>query len=178
MSRIGAPLQGIQRLRLASEGAGILVPRTHSVTEHSCASDFFGRRSGVSHRPGAQPESSTQKLPGPAFQVPDWSGDKGVREGGRGRVHQEEARWRWLGAAGVFAPYVKVCCGGAGMARREAAGAGVSTGQARFWGEKPFLVVRLPRVGLTGRTRRYLSLGSRAGATSHRVDCEMSPGVA
>lgn len=42
MSRIGAPLQGIQRLRLASEGAGIQVPRTHSVTEHSYASDCLG----------------------------------------------------------------------------------------------------------------------------------------
>lgn len=89
---------------------------------------------------------------------------------------QEEARWRRPGAAGVCAHYVEVCCGGAGMARREAAGPGVST--ARLWGEKPFLLAGSPRVGLTGRTRSHLSLGSSAGALSHRVDCEMSSGVA
>lgn len=117
---------------------------------------------------------------GPTFQVPDWSGDdKGVRRRAEGGVSaQEEARWRRLGAARVCARYVEVCCGGAGMARREAAGAGVCTEQARLWGEKPVLVAGSPRVGLTRRTASRSSLGSRAGATSHRVDCEMSSGVA
>lgn len=89
---------------------------------------------------------STQKLLGPAFHVPDWcADDKGVRPRAEGGVSaQEEARWRRLGSSGVCDRYVEVCCGGAGMARREAAGAGVSTDQARLWGEKPFLIASLP----------------------------------